>query len=410
MASAEMAIIVAGPAQTAADTEDCAVLPGQPDSHKKNVWTDREILALVQARRTDREDYDRGAKGSCIPAAERWRCISAILAAQGFVRRKGDTVSSKWKTVHSDYRKVQDYQKSGQKSYWELSSEDRRVGGLPANLSRKMYSTMNAWLHSSSSTEPEYVEESGSSGGDGRQGDSASSEDPESEENDLQSERFKHANTENAIGAVAATMEGPSTPSPMEEFRRWAAQIRQRQALEMQEMDRRHKQEAYELAMQQGQEMLQLTHKQKWELDGILVECLRLPIEAHEESLPCPTLPESNPPQQQAGLCPPDLPTQGEGATIMVSDKEGGRTQLSSGNLKRPTPQEEPGGASLKRQGVGEGPAPDRHVVWHGIDVTSRSSTLIAAKISMRLAAEKSGGASVGGSAAVFVRPGAAAE
>eukprot|EP00271_Cylindrocystis_brebissonii_P020941 TRINITY_DN7243_c0_g1_i6.p1 TRINITY_DN7243_c0_g1~~TRINITY_DN7243_c0_g1_i6.p1 ORF type:complete len:476 (+),score=73.31 TRINITY_DN7243_c0_g1_i6:205-1428(+) len=407
-----MAIVVAAPTQPAADSDDCAVLPGQPDYGRKNVWTERELLALIQARKEDREDYNRSKpKGRKIPAAERWRFISETLAAQGFVRRKADTVSSRWNNLHSDYTKVQSYQKRrGMESYWELSSEDRRVGGLPANLSRKMYSTMNAWLHSSSSTEPEYVEESGSSGGDGRQGDSASSEDPESEENDLQSERFKHANTENAIGAVAATMEGPSTPSPMEEFRRWAAQIRQRQALEMQEMDRRHKQEAYELAMQQGQEMLQLTHKQKWELDGILVECLRLPIEAHEESLPCPTLPESNPPQQQAGLCPPDLPTQGEGATIMVSDKEGGRTQLSSGNLKRPTPQEEPGGASLKRQGVGEGPAPDRHVVWHGIDVTSRSSTLIAAKISMRLAAEKSGGASVGGSAAVFVRPGAAAE
>jgi hypothetical protein len=116
--------------------------------YKKGNWTAAEILVLQLARR---EDFDRVRKGNLKErhksAQERWKWIEDYGWSQG-VHKSAQQCQDKWELLVSEFKKVNDYEKnvSGiQKSYWDLSKEERKKTAMPPNFYKEVYNALGEW-------------------------------------------------------------------------------------------------------------------------------------------------------------------------------------------------------------------------------------------------------------------------
>lgn len=132
--------------------------------YKKGNWTSAEILVLQAARREDFERVRRGnLKERHKSAQERWKWIEDYSWSQG-VHRSAQQCQDKWELLVSEFKKVHDYEKSlpeGQKSYWDMSKEEKKKTAMPPNFYKAVYNALVEWYSKSRPADPGELDSSG---------------------------------------------------------------------------------------------------------------------------------------------------------------------------------------------------------------------------------------------------------
>ncbi|KAG0612053.1 hypothetical protein M758_7G186700 [Ceratodon purpureus] len=132
--------------------------------YKKGNWTAAEILVLQAARR---EDFDRVRRGNLKErhksAQERWKWIEDYGWSQG-VHKSAQQCQDKWELLVSEFKKVNDYEKNvpgGQKSYWDMSKEERKKTAMPPNFYKEVYNALAEWYSKGRPADPGELDTSG---------------------------------------------------------------------------------------------------------------------------------------------------------------------------------------------------------------------------------------------------------
>jgi hypothetical protein len=117
-------------------------------AYKKGNWTAAEILVLQAGRR---EDFDRIRKANLKErhktAQERWKWIEDYGWSNG-VHKSAQQCQDKWELLVSEFKKVNDHEKTipgGQKSYWDMSKEERKKTAMPPNFYKEVYNALAEW-------------------------------------------------------------------------------------------------------------------------------------------------------------------------------------------------------------------------------------------------------------------------
>lgn len=117
--------------------------------YKKSNWVVEEMLVLQAAKREDLHRHERGAKGSQNAAQERWNWIEDFCWASG-VQRSAQQCHDKWEVISTAYKKVYNNEKyvcNGQKSYWNMSPEERKRNKLPPNFQKEIFTALLEWCN-----------------------------------------------------------------------------------------------------------------------------------------------------------------------------------------------------------------------------------------------------------------------
>lgn len=121
-------------------------------------------LASQAARREDFERVRRGnLKERHKSAQERWKWIEDYSWSQG-VHRSAQQCQDKWELLVSEFKKVHDYEKSlpeGQKSYWDMSKEEKKKTAMPPNFYKAVYNALVEWYSKSRPADPGELDSSG---------------------------------------------------------------------------------------------------------------------------------------------------------------------------------------------------------------------------------------------------------
>lgn len=98
-----------------------------------------------------REDFDRVRKGNLKEryktAQERWKWIEDYGWSRG-VLRSAQQCQDKWELIVSEFKKVKDLEKNisgGQKSYWDMSKDERKKIAMPPNLYKEVFNALAEW-------------------------------------------------------------------------------------------------------------------------------------------------------------------------------------------------------------------------------------------------------------------------
>ncbi|KAL2636238.1 hypothetical protein R1flu_007717 [Riccia fluitans] len=117
--------------------------------YRKTNWTLAESLVLQAAKRDNLErQYSRGQKEKQMSAAERWQAVEEYCWANG-VHRSGQQCRDRWDKLSADFKKISDYEREnviGQKSYWLMSPEEKKVKRLPSVFWEEVFAAMNEWF------------------------------------------------------------------------------------------------------------------------------------------------------------------------------------------------------------------------------------------------------------------------
>lgn len=117
--------------------------------YKKSNWVVEEMLILQAAKREDLHRHERGVKGSQNPAQERWSWIEDYCWASG-AHRSAQQCHDKWEVISTAYKKVYNNEKyvcNGQKSYWNMSPEERKRNKLPPNFQKEIFNALLEWCN-----------------------------------------------------------------------------------------------------------------------------------------------------------------------------------------------------------------------------------------------------------------------
>lgn len=142
------------------------------ENHCGTVLQVNEVLVLQAARREDEDRQLRGGpKEKHKTAQERWQAIEDHCWAHS-VQRSAQQCQDKWESIGADFKKVKDYERGlvpGQKSYWDMSNDDRKKKRLPPNFHKEVFTAMGKWFVRSRAVDPSdlLVDTSAPAGGAG---------------------------------------------------------------------------------------------------------------------------------------------------------------------------------------------------------------------------------------------------
>lgn len=117
--------------------------------YKKGYWVVEEMMVLQGAKREDRDRHEHGVKGNQNSAQERWNWIEDKCWNNG-VQRSAQQCHDKWEVISTAYRKVYNNEKyvcHGQKSYWIMSTDERKKNKLPPNFQREVFNALLDWCN-----------------------------------------------------------------------------------------------------------------------------------------------------------------------------------------------------------------------------------------------------------------------
>lgn len=133
-------------------------------SRKKPVlrdWSMREMKVLIAAKQFEHESVDFGGSMQVKMTSKKskWEAIASFMFREGVCNpvRDSDACKKKWSHIYRDFKKVFDYEKlipSGHKSYWELSTAERKEKKVPLNFSEELYRECEEWLPSRQEVNP----------------------------------------------------------------------------------------------------------------------------------------------------------------------------------------------------------------------------------------------------------------
>jgi hypothetical protein len=125
--------------------------------YKKGPWNVSEMLVLQSAKK---EDVVRAGKGAPRDkhrtAQEKWQSIEDYCWAH-FVQRSAQQCQDKWESMSAEFKKVKDCEcgiLSGQRSYWQMSMDERKAFRMPPNFQKEVYQGLQEWYDKNRAVEP----------------------------------------------------------------------------------------------------------------------------------------------------------------------------------------------------------------------------------------------------------------
>ncbi|KAH9530430.1 hypothetical protein CY35_20G000500 [Sphagnum magellanicum] len=125
--------------------------------YKKGPWNVSEMLVLQSAKK---EDVVRAGKGAPRDkhrtAQEKWQSIEDYCWAH-FVQRSAQQCQDKWESMSAEFKKVKDCEcgiLSGQRSYWQMSMDERKAFRMPPNFQKEVYQGLQEWYDKNQAVEP----------------------------------------------------------------------------------------------------------------------------------------------------------------------------------------------------------------------------------------------------------------
>jgi hypothetical protein len=125
--------------------------------YKKGPWNVSEMLVLQSAKK---EDVVRAGKGAPRDkhrtAQEKWQSIEDYCWAH-FVQRSAQQCQDKWESMSAEFKKVKDCEcgiLSGQRSYWQMSMDERKAFRVPPNFQKEVYQGLWEWYDKNRMVEP----------------------------------------------------------------------------------------------------------------------------------------------------------------------------------------------------------------------------------------------------------------
>lgn len=127
--------------------------------YKKGPWSVTEMLVLQSAKK---EDVVRAGKGAPRDkhrtAQEKWQSIEDYCWSH-LVQRSAQQCQDKWESMSAEFKKVKDYESGtlqGQKSYWQMTIDERKGVRVPPNFQKEVYQALLEWYDKNRIIEPGY--------------------------------------------------------------------------------------------------------------------------------------------------------------------------------------------------------------------------------------------------------------
>nr|XP_024402695.1 uncharacterized protein LOC112295398 isoform X2 [Physcomitrium patens] len=133
--------------------EDTRIGGGEPDkgqdnkNYKEGPWDVLEMLVLVSGMKEYAETVGDHSLEDHVNEQEKWHSIENYCWGQ-LVQRSALDCHEKWLSLSAEFKRVKDFESSmvqDQKSYWEMTYDERNNSQLPGDFSQEVYNMLWQW-------------------------------------------------------------------------------------------------------------------------------------------------------------------------------------------------------------------------------------------------------------------------